>query len=397
MTTSAQRTADHLPPPGFHRFHPEFDYDFQLNRFYADAAAELPVEELEEVAVGIGDPASWADELLGLSERGLADGRPSVAAFGARAAAFYMDPADPRRRPALRRYVEISRARHGIEDSQRAAVPFGDAALPAYCLDPPDPTGTVVLFGGFDSMIEEFLALAALLRDHGLGVILFDGPGQGTALEEGGPRMTPDWHLPVAAVLDHFEVGEATLFGMSLGGCLAIRAAAREPRVRRVVCDGVMTSLSDCMLRQLSPGLRFLQRATRPLPDALISRSSARLTRSNLIARWGIAQAEHVFGARGTAAVMREARRYVTGPLSGQVSQDVLLFAARDDHYVPPRQLTDQLGTLSGARSVTAHVLGATDFAGAHCHVGNLALPIELTLSWLASLDARERSRPTAG
>jgi len=170
-----------------------------------------------------------------------------------------MDPADPRRRPALRRYVELSRAGHGIEDSRFTLVPFGDGMLPTYCLDHPDPVGTVVMFAGFDSLVEELLGYARLLHDSRLRVVAFDGPGQGTALEEHGLKMTPDWHLPVAAILDHFGIDDAYLFGLSLGGCLAIRAAAREPRVSRVVCDDVMTSLADCVLGQLPTGLRLMQ------------------------------------------------------------------------------------------------------------------------------------------
>ena len=38
------------------------------------------------------------------------------------------------------------------------------------------------------------------MRDAGLDTIIFDGPGQGTALDAGIPT-TPDWLLPVAAIL----------------------------------------------------------------------------------------------------------------------------------------------------------------------------------------------------
>ena len=32
-----------------------------------------------------------------------------------------------------------------------------------------------------------------------------------------------------------------SLMGCSLGGCLALRAAAGEPRIRRVICDDILT------------------------------------------------------------------------------------------------------------------------------------------------------------
>jgi alpha-beta hydrolase superfamily lysophospholipase len=63
------------------------------------------------------------------------------------------------------------------------------------------------------------------LRDAGLDVVAFDGPGQGAAFDAGLP-MTAEWHKPVGAVLDHFGVDDVTLMGFSLGGCLVMRAAA---------------------------------------------------------------------------------------------------------------------------------------------------------------------------
>jgi hypothetical protein len=90
-------------------------------------------------------------------------------------------------------------------------------------------------------------------------VIAFDGPGQGTALEEGGMALTAERQWPVSAALDYFRLEPVTLSGLSLGGCLAVRAEAGEPRVTRVVADDVLTDLLNCNLRQLPPypaGLR---------------------------------------------------------------------------------------------------------------------------------------------
>jgi CPA1 family monovalent cation:H+ antiporter len=57
------------------------------------------------------------------------------------------------------------------------------------------------------------------LRDAGLDVIAFDGPGQGGALEESGLPFTPEWQRPVAAVLDHFalDIPAGVLLGVAIG------------------------------------------------------------------------------------------------------------------------------------------------------------------------------------
>ena len=55
-------------------------------------------------------------------------------------------------------------------------------ALPAYRLPASGPKGVVVIFGGFDSFIEEFLPVVFAVRDAGYELIAFEGPGQGGAL-----------------------------------------------------------------------------------------------------------------------------------------------------------------------------------------------------------------------
>jgi len=62
------------------------------------------------------------------------------------------------------------------------------------------------------------VARSAGLRDAGYDTILFEGPGQGAALELAHLTMTPEWEKPVKAVLDYFRLDAVTLMGFSLGG-----------------------------------------------------------------------------------------------------------------------------------------------------------------------------------
>ncbi|MBA3906976.1 MAG: alpha/beta fold hydrolase [Pseudonocardiales bacterium] len=90
----------------------------------------------------------------------------------------------------------------------------------------------------------------------GWDVVAFEGPGQGGALEEAGLPFVVEWERPVAAVLDHYGLDEVSLLGISLGGGLAVRAAAFEPRVRRVICDDILFDFLDVSLKQLPPAAR---------------------------------------------------------------------------------------------------------------------------------------------
>jgi hypothetical protein len=69
----------------------------------------------------------------------------------------------------------------------------------------------------------------------------------------------------------------------------------------------------------------------------------------------------------------------------------VLLLAGAEDHYVPLRQLAEQLNTLTGARSVTARVFTRKEQAQNHVQVGNIGLSVRVMLDWLDGLDERDR------
>ena len=70
---------------------------------------------------------------------------------------------------------------------------------------------------------------AAALR-RGYSCLLFDGPGQGTALMRDGLVSRPDWEHVVTPVVDwlveRVPRARVALVGISFGGYLAARAAA---------------------------------------------------------------------------------------------------------------------------------------------------------------------------
>ena len=127
----------------------------------------------------------------------------------------------------------------------RDRIPYGTGWLPAYRFPVAGAKGTVVIFGGFDSYIEELFPVMDRLHARGWEAIGFEGPGQGGALEEAGLPFEVEWERPVAAVLDHYRLEGVCLIGISLGGGLAVRAAAFEPRIKQVVCDDVLADLLE--------------------------------------------------------------------------------------------------------------------------------------------------------
>jgi pimeloyl-ACP methyl ester carboxylesterase len=381
-------------PPGYYQLHPNVSVNFQLNRWLGWMTPQA-LPEVAAAAAGAGGYPELTSAFLDLGDRLLTEGRRLDAAFCYRAAEFFLLPGDERRAPARQRFLQLVRGVYGIGPQHLTQVPYAEGRLPTYRFGTPRK-GTVVIFGGFDSYVEEFLPLMLAFDHAGYQVVGFEGPGQGGALEDAGLVLTPQWHRPVVAILDHFGLEGVTLLGISLGGGLAIRAAAREPRVTRVIADDILTDFLAANLRQLPAAARTAVRALRavhaaPLLDGLV----ARRARGDLLTSWGITQGKHVLGVRTPHEYFAALARYRTAEVSALVRADVLLLAGAEDHYVPIRQLSDQLNTLTSARSVTARVFTRQEQAHSHVQVGNLALSVRVMLDWLEGLDNRDR-RPAS-
>jgi pimeloyl-ACP methyl ester carboxylesterase len=377
---------------GYHTFHPDVSINYQLNRF-SDGSTQT-VAELSEAAARIADYADYTRELLALSDAAYADGRTLAGALYARSAEFYMLPDDPRKSSARVRFIESMREVFGIDASNREPVPYGHAQLVAYRITPGEALGTMVVFGGFDSYVEELFATQAYFVAAGYDVVIFDGPGQGSVLEELRLPMTANWGPVVSAVIDHYGLSDITLMGYSLGGCLAVRAAAEEPRIRRVICDDVLTDFPDVMLAQLPPATRRVLATliTLRARDA-VNRLTTRAMAKSLVAAWALPQGMHITGTATSYDFLRGTRRYETASVSDRVTQDVLLLAGSHDHYVPRGQLARQLDSLTSARSVSVRLLTEAENAQNHVHIGNTELSLQVMAAWMTGLDARDRIR----
>jgi pimeloyl-ACP methyl ester carboxylesterase len=376
---------------GYHAIHPDVSVNFQLNRF-SDGSAEM-VEAMRSVAARIEDYCDYTREISRLSREAYEDGRLLHGALFLRSAEFYMFPDDPAKQPARLRFMQTMREVFQIPETEHLRIPYRNGQLYAYRFTPPNPKSTILVFGGFDSYIEEWFPALTFLRDAGYDVVAFDGPGQGAALEDARLPMHPDWDRPVTAVLDHFGLDDVTLLGISLGGCLAVRAAAKEPRVSRVVCDDILVDFSAVCMAQLSATRRLALRVLLMARASLaVNAMVGAVMRQTLVAEWGVKQGMHVTGTSSPYEFLRETMRYETSSVSGDLTQDVLLMAGAQDHYVPVHQFAQQINLLTNARSVTGRLFTRSEQAQNHVHVGNLRLSLDIILRWLEDLDSHPGS-----
>ena len=198
--------------------------------------------------------------------------------------------------------------------------------------------------------------------------------------------MTEKWEGPVSAVLDHLALTDVILIGISLGGCLALRAAAFEPRISRVIADDVMLDFFECITsRRGKAAERLIRFLVHFRLDAVLNAFAALLMRRDLYSRWGIAQGMHVTGCATPAAFFSALRAYNTRTISGRITQDCFIMAGSEDHFVLLDQLFDQLRLLTAARSVTGRIFTVAEHAQSHSQIGNLGLAVVEMLNWIES------------
>ncbi|WP_143320156.1 hypothetical protein [Clostridium sp. HBUAS56010] len=98
----------------------------------------------------------------------------------------------------------------------------------------------------------------------------------------------------------------------------------------------------------------------------------------SLMLEWGIMQGMHITGSTSPYDFFQNIFAYKTEPFSHLITQDVLLLAGQNDHYVPIKQFANQISALTKVHSLTARTFTSEESADNHCQTGNLGLATEV-------------------
>ena len=390
---------------GSGRFFANESYNFEAVRILNDiAAAGGDAGEVLSVMVNVrsGDEDSWyqtwtaaGDRALALAQRtqdAQARGNSLLRAHTYyRSAEFFLPPQDPRRASSFKSNVAAFYA--GLDtlkvSYERLVVPYGAHHLNSLYF--PGPAGAesrplLVVVGGYDSTLEElYLSVGAAALQHGYAALLYEGPGQGSVLRDQALHMQPDWEKPNRAALDQFLGTHArprkiVLLGESLGGYLAPRAAAFDPRIDGVVAFDAWYDGYAVASRQAPSFALWMH--THGYDKQL--NSIAEKTRDPG-ARWAIQNGEWVLGVNGAMTVMESFKAYSLAPVADKITQDVLLLAGADDHFVPVAQVEQERQALVSARSVTTVVYDRSSGGSLHCQIGAPTLWQATLFDWMAA------------
>jgi pimeloyl-ACP methyl ester carboxylesterase len=269
------------------------------------------------------------------------------------------------------------------------AIPFEGTTLNGYAYQPPrgGPAATLIMHNGFDGWAEElhhFGALAA--QERGYTVLTFDGPGQPGPRYRDGLVFRPDWESVVSPVIDwaaarpEVDPRRIALFGLSMGGGLAPRAAAFEPRIRALVCIDGVYDIGQAYTAPLGLGADTEHRLTAEA-DPGLDAALAQLTHTSSQARWGFRQGMWSFGVATPRAFLAASLAYtLRGGIAEKITCPVFVGRAESDQSFlsQPEELMQHLTAPATLASFTD-----AEGAGAHCQVGAQRLLSARMLDWL--------------
>ncbi|MCK1818682.1 alpha/beta fold hydrolase [Streptomyces sp. XM83C] len=181
----------------------------------------------------------------------------------------------------------------------------------------------VLLCHGFTGSPQSLRPWAEHLAEHGLTVSLPLLPGHGTRWEDMAVTGWQDWYAEVDRELRVLRDRCARVFvaGLSMGGALALRLAARHgDAVSGVIVVNPANKVHGVAAHAL-PVVRHLVRATKGIASD--------------IAKPGVAELGYDKVPLHCAHSLRNFLRMVDGELP-QVTQPLLLLHSPQDHVVPP-------------------------------------------------------------
>ncbi len=368
----------------YRQFVPLTSLNFQINRAMTNGPEGCREDEIWEIAPNLIEfnGSAWYEQWNLLARRAESEGRFMHAASYHRMSEFFLQDREDRKRTCYEDFQSCFYRAVAGDEVEKVEVPYGRGSLPALILRAPRAKGVIVLHGGFDSFMEEFYLAAKKMPAQGYDVVIFEGPGQGRPLYR-GLKVDHRWEKPVGAVLDGLGLKDVFLVGISLGGYLALRAAAFEPRVRGAVAFDVVWDALAGFAYKFHPDLHGLVVAKK---EREVNNLIEGLRRSNDMVDWIVAHGMHITGGRTPFEYLDRFSRFTTREISPLITQDVLVLAGERDHFVPREFFSLQLQALSRARSVRGRLFRSGEGGEHHCQVGDLDLAWNEIIDWIESL-----------
>ena len=366
-------------PVGFLNFHKKQVYNFQFNRWHTLGFARF--EDMKEAGERINNFSDWKTVMVDLAKKAEDEGRLMNAAIYYRGAEFYITQKDPDKIKLYDKFIELFYQVFKDDGIERFKVPYTNSFLHAFRVPVKEgeKKGTMVMHGGFDSFIEEFYPMMRIFSDNGYEVIAFEGPGQGGTRRKYGLEWDEKWDKPTKAVLDYFKLDDVIIYGISMGGHLCLRAAAFEPRIKRVITSGGAVDYWK-IPGPISRGFLKLFLHFRNFTTKMLIKKMKKDEHHN----WFVGNSMYITKINNPFDAMMKIFDMTEENIQPErITQDVLILSARNDHFIPIKMHKMMIKALKNAKSVKGIIYTKETQAHNHCQIGNIPLVCKDVLEWL--------------
>ena len=277
-------------------------------------------------------------------------------------------------------------------------IPFGDARLPGYFIKGGEgKRPTLIALGGFDSTMEENVhTIGFAAAERGWNCLAFEGPGQWSALYlNPGLTLRHDYEVPMKAVVDYVlqrpevDAERLALIGYSLGGYLAPRAAAFEPRIRACIANNLITEIGEAFRAVWPPVLR-------DAPMVVFDGAFSAMTKISQHARWSWGHSRWTMGLEHPSEFFDAWKPYTLTGTEDRLRCPLLCLYGEDE--------LSQMESMFVVEAViryldnvtcdtTLHVFPTNQGAGAHCQAGGLTLANDVIFDWLDRMFSPEQAQ----
>lgn len=372
-------------------------FNFQINRVLTYGNLACSHEEIMEFISPVRTFSEWNAAWLLIADKAERERRWLHAAYYYRMAEFFLKEDAVQKEPIYQKCIEnfyrgFDEELHLSYNKQK--IPFECGEL--NCIEVPavHSKGTVLVCGGYDSFIEEFVLQVSEIVSRGYTVILFDGPGQGECLRE-KMFFRYDFEKPTGAVINFFHLERCAMIGISWGGYFALRSAAFDKRIAAAAAYDVMDDGLEVMTHIFpAPICKFLRLAYRRQWKSAINLITDQLRKKSILADWALSQGMYITGTKTAYAFYQALSKHTLKNVADQLTQDILLLAGESDHYIPTGQFYRLKGRIRRARSLTDHLFTKAEGGEQHCQIGNHSAAVNVVLNWLDDVFAATCAEP---
>jgi alpha-beta hydrolase superfamily lysophospholipase len=308
---------------------------------------------------------------------------------------LYGAPVDPRLLTAFRKQTDALEMGLGLSAPtiERLSIPLDETPMPGYFIPAQglehEMRPLIIFNNGYDCTITDtYFACAVAASRRGYHSLLFDGPGQGSMLYEHNIPLRPDWDVIIRAVVDFavnyplVDPDRIALSGWSLGGLLAPRGAADEPRIAALIADPGTWSIADGFRRVIIQKFGVPAEAVADLgalDQKLIDTMDA-FIRSNPVLNWKVVQRGFwVHGVDSLSAFLASAELFTMRGHAERIQCPTLITQAENDGLAADAGFF--FDTLRCPKTLMRFT--AAEGADGHCEMKNRSLLNRRVLDWL--------------